>query len=148
MRLNVEIIVEPRLLRLAKSGAVVGPIWLRSKEKSELAFPETGWTDFPVVVLCWWLNAVEAVLRNTSAEAACPFMDGPFEFVLSRSGELQLRDSGMLVANASPLNVSVQEFWTALHAAASRVLGVCDEREWSNDDVENLRRAIGERPWS
>jgi hypothetical protein len=141
----VDIIVEPRSLRITKSGAVLGAIWLRSKDDPGLVFPEAGWSDFPVVILGWWLREIETLLRSAAVEATCSFMDGPFEFSLKSSGELQLRErrtSGAVAVGPETLRMSADEFWKALHVAASEVLAECDAREWSSGDIESLRRFI------
>ena len=49
------------------------------------AFPDAGWSDFPVVVLGWWVRAALA-LQRTGAPTSFMFMDGPFELELRRAG--------------------------------------------------------------
>jgi hypothetical protein len=139
----VDVVVEPQSLRMAKSGTVVGPIWLRSRGSADLEFPGGGWTDFPVVILGWWLREIEGLLRASSLEAACSFMDGPFEFILKKSGELRLcerRASGTI--DIGTLRVSVEDFWRSLNVAASNVVAECDARGWSSVDIDYLRRFV------
>ena len=140
----MDVVVEPHSFRITKSGTVVGPIWLHSKEDSELVFPEAGWIDFPVVILGWWLREIEGLLRASSIEATCSFMDGPFEFILKKSGELRLcerRASGTI--DVGTLRVSVEDFCQSLNVAASSVVAECEARGWSGVDIDYLRRFIG-----
>lgn len=138
----MQIVVEPSSFYFAKSGAVVGAIWLRL-DGPPSAFPQAGWTDFPVVILGWWLREIEALVRKASVEATCKFMDGPFEFVLSSSGNLRMRErrgAGVTELEASPCRVSVQECWESLNLAALNVVAECDARGWSSRDIDTLCR--------
>jgi hypothetical protein len=141
----LQIIVEPHLMRLSESGTIVGPIWLRSKEAPDIVFPEAEWSDFPVVILGWWLREVESLLRGAAVEATCLFMDGPFEFSINRSGDVQFRQrrkSGHVAVGPSTLRISADEFWMALLTSALNVVAECDARGWSNVDIDDLRRFI------
>lgn len=127
------------------SGAIVGPIWLRSREAPDIVFPAAEWSDFPVVILGWWLREVENLLRGAVVDATCSFMDGPFEFSFNRSGEVQFREqrkSGMVTVGPSTLRIPAEEFWRALLISASQVVAECDTRGWSNADIDTLRRFI------
>ena len=140
----MKIVVEPKSFYVAKSGAVVGEIWLRL-ESPPLAFPQDGWTDFPVVVLGWWLHEVEALIQKASIEARCLFMDGPFEFALNGSGEVRMgerRAEKAIEIGSFPYRVSVEEFWKSLTVAAGSVIAECHARGWSSGDIDTLRRFV------
>ena len=143
---QIAVIVEGQSFAMTASGSVIGSIWLRSHLEPRIDFPEAGWTDFPVVILGWWLDQIEGVLRRSSAEATCSFMDGPFEFRITCSGELRLlerRAAG--TREVAKLEVSLQAFWQQLNIAASLVVSECDRLGFSNADVVNLRRFIVEK---
>lgn len=142
----MDVVVEPHALMRTSSGSVVGAIWLRTSQDAKLSFPEEGWTDFPIVVLGWWLSQVESVLRRVSVEARCSFMDGPFEFRIDGAGQvlfMERRASG--TRDLAVSNTSLQEFWQKLNLAASHLVSECDRRGWSDSDVEHLRSFTAER---
>ena len=145
---HVEIVVAPASLDRSGSSSVTGSIWLRHGRRDEPyeAFPEADWTDFPVVILAWWLDAFAALESSDATEAECRFMDGPFEFHLMTDAPTLLRvrclgrgiTPGEVVADFRTPAASVRE---ALHRAANAVLAECDRRGWRGRDVEQLRRA-------
>jgi hypothetical protein len=129
--------VEPSL------GLSLVPFGCIRKKALDSHSQEAWWTDVPVVILGWWLRENEGLLRASSSEATCLFMDGPFEFILERSGELRLRErraSGTI--DVRTVRLSVQAFWKSLHVAASNVVAECDARGWSSGDIDYLRRFI------
>lgn len=114
-----------------KSGSITGRIALRF---GELWFPEADWSDFPVVILEWWLSALGGsgeVLR---------FMDGPFSLVVDRAASsAQLKSGDVLVAN---VDVDSEELQRAVRRVARSVVKRCDELGLTSADVEALRRRI------
>ena len=141
----MEIIVAPHSLYETKSGVIVGEIWVRIDEPAQFEFPEAGWTDFAVVILGWWLREAEALVAERATEANCLFMDGPFEFAVTRSGDLRFaerRAQGIVERATFRLPGAAQGLWRSLHGAAAEVLGVCDARGWSGRDVETLRQYL------
>jgi hypothetical protein len=140
---RMTVVVEPHTLTQTASGSLIGTIWLRSDRPPDIDFPETGWTDFPVVILGWWLAQVDALRRGASAEAECSFMDGPFEFRINKVGELRLLKSGASgLSEIAKRHISLEAFWQQLHVAALHVVSECDRRGFSSDDVVELRRFV------
>ena len=70
--MTINLVIDGPLVRTA-SGLVSGYIYFRSSDG--WAFPEHQWSDFPVVVLQWWREAVQ----EESSDIVLRFMDGPFE---------------------------------------------------------------------
>lgn len=60
---------------LATRLSVTFPIWFEDETN---VFPDTGWNDFGLVVLQWWLSELECVYQAEEAEFELCFMDGPF----------------------------------------------------------------------
>jgi len=60
---------------LVKLRLVSGPIWIKAGAES---FPGTGWTDFPVVILGFWLTNIQPVAERRLKKCRLPFMDGPY----------------------------------------------------------------------
>jgi len=76
-------------------------------------------------------------------------MDGPYEFTVTLSGEVQLKQrrlSGELNLGTFRRPESVQRLWQSLHRAAVAVLSECDTRGRSSTDIDRLRRHIPEGP--
>jgi hypothetical protein len=144
-----EIVVRPASLDRSGSGSTTGPIWMRHAARDEAPqdFPETNWSDFPVVILAWWLDALAALEGAEVEEATCTFMDGPFEFRVAPAEPTLARvrcfgrgiDADELVAD---FRASAATLRKAVRAAAAAVLDECDRRGWAGRDVPELRRTL------
>lgn len=64
--------IELEKLRLTGSSNVVGPIYFRF---GDVAFPEEGWSDFPLVIIGWWMNDLGRMWQK-AREVNLVFMDG------------------------------------------------------------------------
>ena len=72
------IIDENSNLNQGSSGLITGEIYF---EQNNYYFPEKRWSDFPVIVLGWWISSfLEFVKQNSGTFEFC-FMDGPFKIV-------------------------------------------------------------------
>jgi hypothetical protein len=133
---------DPGTLHKSTRGSITGVFFI---ELGGRAFPEPGWSDFPVVVLGWWIRAALA-LSQTHVPASCRFMDGPFEWrgtssapdvwaitLLDRRGVVEQVVDGARIGAAAALG--------ALVAAADSLLRACAEQGWSSADVDELRAA-------
>ena len=114
-----------------RSGSITGRIAFRF---GELWFPEADWSDFPVVVLEWWLSALDGtgeVLR---------FMDGPFSVVVDRvAGSARLMSGDVLVAE---VDVDFDQLRRAVLRAGRSVIERCGDLGVTNADVDALRQRI------
>lgn len=139
VRLAIE--VEPDRLTRSRSGAVAGPIWFRS---GQVDFPDPGWSDFPVVVLEWWLRSLAQPLSDPTI--ALRFMDGPVQVVLrdeERTGVLRAHGRRDSSSQEIPLgDTSRRELLEALAIAGHRIVRACEDRGWIDRDVISLRRAV------
>lgn len=66
------------------SRTKVGLLWCAITLKWDgEGFPDLGWSDFAVVITCWWAEALHRLLvANESVEVR--FMEGPYRAELSR----------------------------------------------------------------
>jgi hypothetical protein len=143
-----EIVVRPASLDRSGSGRITGPVWVRHARRGEAPqdFPEENWSDFPVVILAWWLDALAALESAEVEEATCTFMDGPFEFRVARAEPtlLHVRCFGRGIDADDPVadfRAPAAGLHNAVRAAADAVLAECDRRGWAGRDVPELRRA-------
>ena len=131
-------------LAASPSGKVSGGIWLRVGEHE---FPEREWNDYPVVLLAWWLEAMDKLQSGSVAKAECNFMDGPWHFELESAGaswRLRLVDghkkgSASLVGEAL---VAPAELVKQTLAAARVVVSECRHHSWKPADLPALEKEI------
>lgn len=66
--------------RRDSNGPTTGAIWIRIAGRD---FPEQGWSDFPLVIVGWWLAAVRE-LEAGALSRSLEFMDGSCPLMLTR----------------------------------------------------------------
>ena len=114
------------------SGSITGRICL---EIGDTRFPESDWSDFPISLLAWWLEALDEpapVLR---------FMDGPFSVIVNR----QLKSAQLMRGDAlieTRMDVDAKDLQRSVRSAAYSVIDHCDRVGISGADIDVLRRRM------
>ncbi len=134
-------------LELTSRGSIVGAIWIGTSDTG-LAFPEVGWSDFPVALLSTWIPALRR-LSSRGQAAECHFMDGPYHFTVSSGDTGDWRVACFESREAPSVTNAVAEWSTTADAllesavsAGMSTLGHCDTRGWWNDETDRLRQAL------
>jgi hypothetical protein len=126
-------------LQYEGSGSIVGEITLVG---NGWFYPEERWSDFPVVILAWWLRACQHVASRIGSTTLCNFMDGPYAFRLTSVNSTHWLVECMLkngVGAAHSQEVTGKAFIENLLRVATSVLRKCDERGWKSKDIDELR---------
>ena len=135
----VELVVEPDRLRRAASGAVTGPIHFAVGDG---CFPEEGWSDFPVAILGWWLEAIGRLEKGVSRTEDLDFMDGPcLVRVTVRFGDtahLEFRAERGQGSREVSESVSLRRLAEIVRLAAATLLEACARQGWSDRDIDLL----------
>ena len=108
-----------------EGGNVTGVIFL---ELNGGAFPERGWTDFPVIILGWLSDALLQLEVPTRREVQWLFMDGPHLVTLTKA-------EGSVLGRGYDLS----QVHSSLLEAAQRVVTHCDQHRMFSNDLEALR---------
>lgn len=132
---------EPKSLRCSKAGLITAQIMIQI---GKFVFPGPGWTDFIVVILEWWFQAINTVAY--SDECYFQFMDGPFR-VLVRPVSEQLTELVFLEDRNTEITkyysiVKTEDIRTEIIRISRKVISLCDERGWHSDDLNVLRKKI------
>jgi hypothetical protein len=107
-----------------ESANVTGVIFLELQDK---AFPQVGWSDFPVIILGWWIEAWLQFMTPERREAVWRFMDGPHYVTLIKEGNA--RSTGAF---------EFREVQSNLLEAAVRVIAHCQRHNMLSRDLETL----------
>jgi hypothetical protein len=138
--LSIQVVVRPETFELSSQGSVIGVIFVRADGRS---FPDDSWSDFPLVILSWW---IEHLTSDTSERAAAlRFMEGPYYLEICRgdSGKLatlSLIDEG--VANPAQFPIRLADFCAEVSRAAETAATECGRRHWATPDLDELNRAL------
>lgn len=128
----MEVRVQTESLALSSSGMITGEIFL---EANGAFFPELRWSDFPVVILSWWLEALATV--SAGAVVECRFMDGPFLFRVSPLPDRMCRVE-LVGGQSAPLQLPLPQLQSSVRSAASAVLAACNSNGWRSQDTLHL----------
>jgi len=121
---------------------ITGEIWL---QLGDFSFPTQSWTDFPVIILSWWLDALDT-LHSANSATEFLFMDGPYSFTVSRrNGEYILHciedprgDKECLWRGVVDLNGLTSQ----VRSAAMSVVQQCRRRGWGTRDTSALESKV------
>ena len=127
-----------------KRRLVSGPIWMEAGARS---FPGAGWTDFPVVILGFWLTNIQPLVERRQKKCVLPFMDGPY------SGRIEVSSPNewtLMFTERSPQRENIV-FTTKIDAglcleefskAAKTVVEFCKQKQWLDDDLHTLENLL------
>ena len=108
-----------------EGGNVTGVIFLELRDG---AFPSRGWSDFPVIILGWWADALLELEVPTRREVQWLFMDGPQSVTVIK------------VAGAASTDAfEFPQVHSSLLDVAERVVAHCDQHRMFSRDLETLR---------
>jgi hypothetical protein len=136
----IDVVADTSSLSRSRMGGITGVVYLRGPAGG---FPDDRWSDFPVVILSWWIEGLTAVAAGRERSFEGMFMDGPLAFVVHRgagtSGRIAWGKRGEEVA------IGIVDIVALLRSAVTAgrlVAAACRERDWRSPDVENLEQAI------
>ena len=132
------IIVETQSLNRSTHGQIAGIVYAMV---DGIPFPERGWSDSVVVVLSFWLEALNSLVTGVSDSASLRFLDGPFRIDMKRSASgvhLIAVDSRRQDVGVSELDIDLEGIRTQTVRAASQVLCACSEKNWWSPDIDHL----------
>jgi len=108
-----------------------------------VAFPDLTWSDFPVIVLTWWSQAIARLVSAESATEEFLFMDGPYWFQASQIEAdnwsvrcvrgFESEQEVVLERRAVPSIVI-----SAIHRAAAGLVRECRQQGWWTRDIAKL----------
>ena len=144
---RVEVVVAgPFRRRLGRP--VSGRIWLTSPGPlGDVEFPAARWSDYPGILVEWWLAQLAESARQPGVLGVCRFMDGPYSFTLqdigARTLDLRFRHRDV---PAGDRRANAADFEASLRTAATAILAECDGRGWADQDIERLRSTLASGP--
>jgi hypothetical protein len=111
-----------------QTGNVTGVIYV---ELASGPFPERNWSDFPVIVLSWWAEALRDLETSARHEVKWRFMDGPFSLTLTK-----------MAAGIGSGGVTFAQLEGALLEPGQRVVAYCEQCKILTNDLETLRENV------
>ena len=138
----VEVVVNTSSLNRTGMGSITGQVFLQSKAGT---FPEDRWSDFPVVILAWWIEGLSALVDGRERSFQGLFMDGPFAFIVQGGAGVSGHIAWGKRGEEAPIGiVDVAALLRSAVAAGRLVAESCRSRSWAGKDLEMLERAIAQ----
>lgn len=120
-------------------GSVTGVLYFDFGE--ELLFPSIGWSDFVIVIVNWWLVALEQLLQGCK-QVELRFMDGPYwiTVIAQENAELLLRcHEDSRGGGVYEVIVDTEDLRRELTNLAEKVSRACAEAGIESSDLDDLR---------
>jgi hypothetical protein len=135
--------LELSTLGRSKSGSITAGLWLSVGDRS---FPGLKWSDFVVVVLGWWVEA----LQSNDRRVLLRFMDGPYLLRVNRNTPEECSIEGVDghgKEGRSLFSIAAEflPFREQVCAVGRQVLAACREKGWESRDIERLGDLLGDR---
>ena len=148
MKSVVRLCVDASTLRPSRGGPATGGIWISLGDRS---FPDEGWSDFVVVILESWGQAVTRLLGGVTNHETVHFMDGPFEARVAMwpGSTFEFTTVARGARADAPVKTPSRIFVDSLVVAAAVVLSACREQScWSveADRLSLLLPSLGGPP--
>jgi hypothetical protein len=108
----------------------------------DFSFPESKWTDFPVIILNWWTEQLIDQIQG-KVSASYLFMDGPYYFdcEFSNGDEITIYFNERTTTGPNMIlltSVSKIEFISEIKMNVNSVLRQCHQHNYTSKDVSNL----------
>lgn len=140
----IDLVVNTESMRKSKHNSITGEIFFQVG--SEL-FPEENWSDFIVVVLGWWLNALKKFCESGDTLFEMVFMDGPLkirsklktESVLELSFIKRYSDCEDVLFST---DCTIDNLKKCMLKAARKVLREIEDRQWETCDTVALKNLV------
>ncbi|MCP4343990.1 MAG: hypothetical protein GY795_00510 [Desulfobacterales bacterium] len=139
---SFRLIFEPDSISRSKAGSITARIVIQI---GGFIFPGAGWSDFIVVILGWWLQAIRQI--GISYEEGClQFMDGPYKVLIRTVNEhhselICLEERHTEIKKYCSI-VETDDIKNELVRISREIVSLCDKNSWSSDDIVVLRKEI------
>ncbi len=137
---KIKIVLGKDSLHRSTKGSITGIIYF---DFGHYQFPEKEWSDFVVVIISWWLNALDQVVRGISKCIDFHFMDGPLLLRLKKDSKdilkLECIDEGKHAKVEFTSYVYLKNIFSELEIAAEELINQCKLNDWKSDDIEALK---------
>jgi hypothetical protein len=107
----------------------------------EFVFPGAGWSDFVAIVLGWWLEALQTLIRGEQS-VELRFMDGPYVMYAIREGlthcTLQCCEDREERTVVFETHVNPLQLLSETERTATAVIEACAAKKWEAAPLRSL----------
>lgn len=141
----IRLCMDVESLRVKEGGSAAANIWI---ELDEISFPSKNWSDFAVIIMAWWSEALLRLIRNESDREIVDFMDGPYAVEISRVANeillLRALEGDGRNREVAAGRVIFPDFGHDFVCQSRRLLDQCKVLKWWSADAEILSSRLGD----
>lgn len=139
VRQTIALKINPKSSGRSQAGVVWAGLCV---DFGDRAFPDPRWSDFVVVVLTWWVDALTSLLRGKSRRQEVMFMEGPFAVVVevTAAGAWRLTcvERGLRNVTREQGTIEPKELLSSVVSCAEIALELCRANGWCSADADAL----------
>jgi hypothetical protein len=141
---SVSLRCELATLHQSAHGSITANLEVRI---GEFVFPGPGWSDFVAIVLSWWLEALQTLIRGEQA-VELRFMDGPYLMYLTREGLsgclLQCCEDREERTVVFQTRVNPLQLLSETERTATDVIKACAAKKWEAAALRSLSALLND----
>jgi hypothetical protein len=137
----MQIVFDPSTVRQSKIGSITGVVYFDFD--SGRGFPGVGWNDFVVVILNWWIAALQKILQGEKAELR--FMDGPYWISVVPQGPtilLQCTEDRDGAGVLYEVDVGIESFKRELLSFARRLWNAYRQANIQASELDEIKKYL------
>jgi hypothetical protein len=143
MNANFNICINTNEMIRYKNGKVLGIIFCQF---GTVYFPDKIWTDFTVIILSMWIEALIRLIEKSSTNEIFFFMDGPFlmEIELDNANTCNIT---LLDTNHNEefhCTTTIDNLINQIINAADKIINACEKKQWHSDDFADLIKSYSD----
>lgn len=140
---NNLVVINPDTIEQLKNGSITGVIYF---DFGDYQFPEIEWNDFIVVIVGWWIKAVQGLSKNIVDTDSLDFMDGPLQVRITRKDNIfclvECINNGTRRAVEHSTIVPIDELFSNIVKAGNLVNNICKKNKWHSEDIGLLNKLV------
>jgi hypothetical protein len=110
------------------------------------SFPGEKWSDFPVIVVSWWLKELTSLTAGGSERVELDFMDGPYAVEVEAEGALWLmkfmRRAADSATTVDRFAIQPDALIASVVTGAKSLVETCRSNKWSSDDLAQIEKYL------
>jgi len=141
---KIRLEVEPKFFEQSESQAT-GIIFF---DFGKYQFPEVGWNDFVLVILNWWLIALQNIVSGKSDKEEFRFMEGPLYLVLNKIDRDRIVIECFDEASGENAEYSeeyhISDIIEAVISSAKKIEKFALKQGYENNDLREIRESLAD----
>lgn len=140
--MNINLNILEKTLHKSETGNISGEIFFKIDDDY---FPEKNWNDFPVDILCWWIDSFIEFYTQKKDSVELYFMDGPFlvRCSLNNFNQLECDCLNRITNNVIyTFVINSNNLGNEIKITANQLIRFCNEKQFNTKEVNNLREKL------